>query len=139
RRREFDAFRLDRGEALSRFACFEWLRRRLAGPWQDWPKEWRYPDEQALVRLRETNTDAIEFFEYLQWTAAQQLDRCRARARELGLPIGLYLDIAVGVRPDGFDAWSNQDSIMSEVAIGAPPDPLNLAGRNWGLAGLNPS
>jgi len=139
RRREFDAFRRDRGEALSRFACFEWLRRRLAGPWKDWPQEWRDPDEQALVHLRATNTDAIEFFEYLQWTAAQQLDRCRARARELGLPIGLYLDIAVGVRPDGFDAWSNQDSVMPEVAIGAPPDALNLAGQNWGLAGLNPS
>jgi 4-alpha-glucanotransferase len=139
RRREFDAFRRDRGEALSRFACFEWLRRRHAGPWQDWPQEWRCPAEQTLTRLREANTDAIEFFEYLQWIAHQQLDRCRARACELGLPIGLYFDIAVGVRPDGFDAWSDQDSIMPEVAIGAPPDALNLAGQNWGLAGLNPS
>jgi 4-alpha-glucanotransferase len=138
RRREFDAFRRDGGETLSRFACFEWLRRRHAGPWHDWPKEWRCPDERALVRLRDANTDAIEFFEYLQWNAAQQLDHCRARARERGLSIGLYLDIAVGVRPDGFDAWSDQDSIMPEVAIGAPPDALNLAGQNWGLAGLDP-
>jgi 4-alpha-glucanotransferase len=138
RRREFDAFRRDRGEALSRFACFEWLRRRHAGPWQDWPREWRCPDEPTLARLRQANTEAIEFFAYLQWIADQQLDRCRARARERGLPIGLYLDIAVGVRPDGFDAWSDQDSIMPAVAIGAPPDALNLAGQNWGLAGLDP-
>jgi 4-alpha-glucanotransferase len=138
RRREFDAFRRDRGEALSRFACFEWLRRRHAGPWQDWPREWRCPDEPTLARLRQANTEAIEFFAYLQWIADQQLDRCRARARERGLPIGLYLDIAVGVRPDGFDAWSDQESIMPAVAIGAPPDALNLAGQNWGLAGLDP-
>ena len=55
-----------------------------------------------------------------------------------GLPIGLYLDLAVGVRPDGFDAWSEQDFILPTVEIGAPPDPLNTAGQNWGLAGVSP-
>jgi 4-alpha-glucanotransferase len=139
RRREFDAFRRDRGEALSRFACFEWLRHRCKGPWRDWPTQWRKPGEEALVGLRRTNKAAIEFFEYLQWIAARQLDHCSERTRQLGLPIGLYLDIAVGARPEGFDAWSNQDSILPEVTIGAPPDALNTAGQNWGLAGVNPN
>ena len=75
----------------------------------------------------------------MQWIAAEQLEHCCEQARRLGLPIGLYLDIAVGVRPDGFDAWSDQDSILPDVAIGAPPDALNTAGQNWGLAGINPN
>ena len=139
RQREFDAFRTDHAEDLSRFACFEWLRRHFKRQWREWPAEWRYPNDEALAALRSNNKGAIEFFEYLQWIAARQLDDCRVRARQLGLPIGLYLDIAVGVRPEGFDAWNNQDSILPDVTIGAPPDLLNLAGQNWGLAGINPN
>jgi 4-alpha-glucanotransferase len=71
--------------------------------------------------------------------AHDQLDRCRAKARERGLPLGLYLDIAVGVRSDGFDAWCDQDAVLSGMAVGAPPDVLNTAGQNWGLAGFNPA
>ncbi len=74
----------------------------------------------------------------MQWIADQQLGACRDKARRLGLPIGLYLDIAVGVRPDGFDAWSGQDFILPTVEVGAPPDLLNTQGQRWGLAGVNP-
>ena len=61
------------------------------------------------------------------------------RARDLGLPIGLYLDIAVGVIPDGADAWSEQDALMRGLSVGAPPDLLNPAGQNWGLASFHPA
>ena len=54
------------------------------------------------------------------------------------MPIGLYLDVAVGVRNDSFDAWCDQDAVLSGTAVGAPPDILNTAGQNWGLAGFNP-
>jgi 4-alpha-glucanotransferase len=53
------------------------------------------------------------------------------------MKVGLYLDVAVGVQSDGFDAWNEQSAISRHLAVGAPPDPLNLAGQNWGLAGFN--
>jgi len=53
------------------------------------------------------------------------------------MKVGLYLDVAVGVQSDGFDAWNEQTAISRHLAVGAPPDPLNLAGQNWGLAGFN--
>ena len=59
-----------------------------------------------------------------------------SRAR-LGMKVGLYLDVAVGVQSDGFDAWNEQVAISRHLAVGAPPDPLNTAGQNWGLAGFN--
>src|SRR5262249_37874512 len=34
--------------------------------------------------------------------------------------------------------WSEQDSILSTLEIGAPPDLLNTAGQKWGLAGVSP-
>ena len=65
--------------------------------------------DAALAALRERDGAAVAHFEFVQWVADQQLAACRQRAHDLALPIGLYLDIAVGVRPDGFDAWSDQD------------------------------
>jgi 4-alpha-glucanotransferase len=138
RRQAFESFRRERGPVLGRFACFEFLRRRFGKPWPEWPQEWRNPADAALEALRAGDGDAIAFFEFVQWVADAQLQACRQRARDLGLPIGLYLDVAVGVDPRGFDAWSDQNSVMSGLAIGAPPDPYNMAGQNWGLAAFNP-
>lgn len=137
--RDFEKFRGERGPALSRFAAFEVLRRRFKQVWWDWPAEWRNADHAAVSRLRQTEGDAIEFVEFVQWIADRQLAACRALAHGLGLPVGLYLDVAVGVEAGGADAWSEQDAILSSLSIGAPPDPLNSNGQNWGLAGFNPA
>ena len=137
RRALFEAFRQGRNPALARFASFEILRRRLAGPWWEWPAKWRNPSAAALQALRREADEDIGYVEYVQWIADQQLTRCRDRARELGLPIGLYLDVAVGVQAAGFDAWSEPRAIMRSLAVGAPPDALNTAGQNWGIAGFS--
>ena len=57
--------------------------------------------------------------------------------RARGMDVGLYLDVAVGVQSDGFDAWNEQVAISRHLSVGAPPDQLNSAGQNWGLAGFN--
>lgn len=138
RRTSFEIYRQSRGELLSRFACFETLRRKYPGPWWAWPEGWSTPKDSALNLLR-TGPDAaaIEFVEFLQWNADLQLSECRDLADQLKLPVGLYLDIAVGVKADGFDAWNEQTAISPKLAVGAPPDLLNTAGQNWGLAGFN--
>ncbi|HZS64907.1 MAG TPA: 4-alpha-glucanotransferase [Xanthobacteraceae bacterium] len=137
RRSAFEHFRRQ-SSSVTRFACFEVLRRRHGKPWWDWPPEWQNPGEDALARLASEESEEVGFREFVQWNAHEQLDACRARAKALGMAIGLYLDIAVGVRPEGFDAWSGQGSIVADAYIGAPPDALNTEGQNWGLAGINP-
>ena len=138
RREDFDAFRTERAPLLSRFACFEVLRHKFNKSWWEWPEPWRQPNEAACVELRHGPDAAeIEFVEFVQWTADRQLRSCRDLARRLGMKVGLYLDVAVGVQSDGFDAWNEQAAISRHLAVGAPPDPLNLAGQNWGLAGFN--
>jgi 4-alpha-glucanotransferase len=137
RRNAFERFLADHPLPVALFACFELLRRRFARPWWEWPDEWRRADQSALDRLRREEAD-VGFFEFVQWVAHAQLERCQERARARSMPIGLYLDIAVGARSDGFDAWCDQDAVLAGMAIGAPPDNLNTAGQNWGLAGFNP-
>jgi 4-alpha-glucanotransferase len=139
RRTAFAAFRDERGPFLERFAGFEHLRRRLAGVWWDWPEEWRRPGDARLRALRSEADDETGFFAFVQWTADAQLARCCAKTRELGLPIGLYIDVAVGVEAGGADAWSEQDAILNSLSVGAPPDLWNAAGQNWGLSGFSPS
>jgi 4-alpha-glucanotransferase len=138
RREDFARFRTERGTQLSHFACFEMLRHKFTGPWWEWPEEWRQPSEAQLAKLRKgPDRREIEFVEFVQWTADRQLRACRERADRLDMKVGLYLDVAVGVQSDGFDAWNEQTAISRHLAVGAPPDPLNTLGQNWGLAGFN--
>ncbi|HEY3794801.1 MAG TPA: 4-alpha-glucanotransferase [Bradyrhizobium sp.] len=135
---DFEKFRAERGSLLTRFACFEALRHKFQKPWWEWPESWRQPDEAQCAGLRESKDGAeIEFVEFVQWVADRQLRDCRDLAAKLGMKVGLYLDVAVGVQSDGFDAWNEQVAISRHLAVGAPPDPLNTAGQNWGLAGFN--
>jgi 4-alpha-glucanotransferase len=114
------------------------MRRKLGKPWWQWPDGLDRPDDAALKRIRYGNDAAeIEYYEFVQWCADEQLGACSSLARQLGMPIGLYLDIAVGVKADGFDAWNDQQAISRTLSVGAPPDILNRAGQNWGLAGFN--
>ena len=138
RRQDFERFCTERAPLLARFACFEALRHKFNRPWWEWPEEWRQPDEAKCARLREgPDQGEIEFVEFVQWTADRQLKACRDRTTGLGMKVGLYLDVAVGVQSDGFDAWNEQVAISRSLSVGAPPDPLNIAGQNWGLAGFN--
>ncbi|QOZ71571.1 4-alpha-glucanotransferase [Bradyrhizobium arachidis] len=138
RRKAFDTFRAERAPLLSRFACFEVLRHRFTGPWWEWPVEWQQPDETKCAGLR-TGPDKreVEFVEFVQWTADSQLRAARELANQLGMRVGLYLDVAVGVQSNGFDAWNEQMAISRHLAVGAPPDVLNTVGQDWGLAGFN--
>ena len=138
RQRDFEQFRAERGQLLSHFACFEALRHKFGTPWWEWPQEWRQPDAARCAELRQgEDAGEIEFVEFVQWTADRQLGAAAELAKKLGMKVGLYLDVAVGVQADGFDAWNEQVAISRHLGVGAPPDPLNTAGQTWGLAGFN--
>ena len=138
RQQDFDKFRAERGTLLSHFACFEVLRHKFGKPWWEWPEEWRQPDDARCAALRQgADANEIEFVEFVQWTADRQLGAAADLAKQLGMKVGLYLDVAVGVQADGFDAWNEQVAISRHLGVGAPPDPLNTAGQTWGLAGFN--
>jgi 4-alpha-glucanotransferase len=139
RRADFEIYRNEQGDALLRFSCFEVLRRQRAPePWPQWPEPWRQPDSAMLNRFRADNLDECEFQEFVQWSASRQLLACQAEARLRGMSIGLYTDLAVGIDPNGADAWSRQAVVLADFSIGAPPDEFNPAGQNWGLAPFHP-
>jgi 4-alpha-glucanotransferase len=140
----FELFCVERGRQLYLHALFEALSAAMVedgrGPtWHGWPEEYRDPGTAAVRAFAEANADAITFHSWLQWVAERQLGAAQARARAAGMRIGLYLDLAVGVSPDGSGTWSDRDLTVPGARIGAPPDYYNAAGQDWGLAPLSPA
>ena len=139
----FRLFQREGAEALRAFALFEALHEHFSREgrqfsWHDWPEPMRDPRSKAVAEFARANTERIEFFQFLQWEADRQLGEAAAAGQRSGLAIGLYRDLAVGVNPNGAEAWADQQLIAPGAAIGAPPDPLSRAGQNWGLAPINP-
>ena len=139
RKEDFAKFRAERGALLLRFACFEVLRHKFKTAVVGMAGGMAATRRRLNARKLREGADAseIEFVEFVQWIADRQLAACSALADHLGMRVGLYLDIAVGVQANGFDAWNEQDAISRHLGVGAPPDPLNTAGQDWGLAGFN--
>ncbi|HMO10464.1 MAG TPA: 4-alpha-glucanotransferase, partial [Actinotalea sp.] len=44
---------------------------------------------------------------------------------------GVMHDLAVGVHPEGADAWALRDVLAVGVSVGAPPDMYNQQGQDW--------
>ncbi|WP_333654862.1 4-alpha-glucanotransferase [Dissulfurispira sp.] len=80
----------------------------------------------------------ILFYKYIQWLIDEQLKEISELAKNLGMPIGLYHDLAIGSIGGGSDAWNYQDVIAEGIDLGAPPDDFNPAGQNWGFPPLVP-
>jgi 4-alpha-glucanotransferase len=73
----------------------------------------------------------VRFHQWLQWLLEKQL-KAAAGA------VGLIHDLAIGARPDGADTWIWQDQFAHGISVGAPPDPFNAAGQDWGLPPFDP-
>ena len=139
RAQAFAAFVREGGEPLRRFALFEVLSAEFEGAsWMEWPEAYRRCDGAAVAELARVRREDLEFIQYLQWQADIQLAAAQERAQALGLPIGLYRDLAVGAAADGADAWIAQDVIVNSATVGCPPDPFNMLGQDWGTPPLHP-
>jgi 4-alpha-glucanotransferase len=111
---------------------------RTASGWMSWPEEFRDMNGEAAALFAAAHPQEIEFHVYLQWLAHEQLCGAQALARELGMPIGLYGDYAVGANPSGSETWADRSSYRMGAEIGAPPDPLALRGQGWGIPPQDP-
>jgi 4-alpha-glucanotransferase len=142
---EFRAFEAERGEPLRRHALHDaidaHLRSQDAGRywgWPVWPDALRDPEGAGAHEFERQHRAEVEFHVWLQWIAGGQLAAVQKLARELGMPIGLYGDYAVGVNPAGSETWSDQRVYRMGAGVGAPPDPLALMGQDWGIPPQDP-
>jgi len=95
------------------------------------------PTLAGYVRHRGGGREEVELrHAYAQWVLHDQLDDLARALDDRGQ--ALYLDLSLGVHPDGYDAVAHADQFATGVSVGAPPDAFFAAGQNWGFAPPHP-
>jgi 4-alpha-glucanotransferase len=143
---QFHAYVGERGEELHLHALHDAIDEQLRSQggdrywgWPVWPDELRDPGNEGVRRFERDHADVVRFHAWLQWVADEQLGAAQRLARELGMPIGLYGDYAVGVNPSGSETWADQAVYRKSAGVGAPPDALALKGQDWGTPPQDPN
>nr|WP_269809881.1 4-alpha-glucanotransferase [Kineosporia rhizophila] len=131
RQAAFEAYCQREGQGLEDFAVWSALAERYGLPAADWPTHFHDPRGAAVKQVREEMADRVEFHMWLQWCLDQQLAGVAEVARDAGMSVGVVHDLAVGVHPDGADAWALADVLAGGVTAGAPPDAFNQQGQDW--------
>jgi 4-alpha-glucanotransferase len=126
-RDELDRWRADEGSALEGWARYCALAEDHGARWSRWPVALQHPDGRAVAAAALASADRVAFHAWLQLLVEQQL-----RGANVG-DVRLIQDLAIGVDPDGADAWMLQDLLALGVSVGAPPDDFAPDGQRWGL------
>jgi len=114
------------------YARFRAASEKLGICWRSWPQLLR----EGVLREGDYDENNRRYHLYVQWLAHQQMADVSERARGKGLQ--LYLDLPVGVHPDGYDVWRERDVFILDASAGAPPDAIFMKGQNWGFPPLHP-
>lgn len=139
--RDYQAYREKQGARLRDHATFEALhhhQREASLPWTHWPSDWSHSRSTAVRNFARAHAREVDFHCFAQWLTAATLARAQAAAVDAGMGVGLLSDLAVGVSPAGSQVWSDPDSFLQGVSVGAPPDIYQPLGQSWGLAALSP-
>ncbi|HEU4699585.1 MAG TPA: 4-alpha-glucanotransferase [Gemmatimonadales bacterium] len=143
RGRAYAEYRERQGTALRDFATYTALAEhfeREGGSidWRTWPDEFRRPDSSAVEAFRREQAEPVDYHAWVQFEAERQLGLAARGARDAGMAIGLYQDLAVGSSAAGSDAWSYGDLFRTGASVGAPPDDYSTEGQDWGLPPMDP-
>lgn len=142
--KEFKAFVAEGGESLETLAVYDALQQELKDSgkpswgWPVFPQEYSEFQAPAVAKFKKQHAKKVKFFMFLQWVAATQLAQAQECAKEQGMTIGLYRDLAVGVSEGSAEIWGNKNLYCVDASVGAPPDVLGPLGQNWGLPPMDP-
>ncbi|GLP84268.1 4-alpha-glucanotransferase [Mycobacterium antarcticum] len=127
----YAAYRRREGRSLDDFAIWCALAEKHGNDWHGWPERLQHPADPAVAAFAVKRADAVDFHRWLQWQLDDQLTGAQATAIQAGMSLGVMHDLAVGVDPNGADAWALQDTLALGVSVGAPPDEYNQLGQDW--------
>jgi 4-alpha-glucanotransferase len=127
----YAAYRQREGQNLDDFANWCALAEEYGNDWHQWPEDLQHPASPAVADFAAEHAQTVDFHRWLQWQLDDQLTAAQATAVQAGMELGVMHDLAVGVDPNGADAWALQDVLAPAVTAGAPPDEFNQLGQDW--------
>jgi 4-alpha-glucanotransferase len=136
---EFRRFLDEAGELSSRFGLYcalnEYLHDRDANLWiwTNWPQEYQDPASAQSREFASTHWRSVLFYQWTAWQTTVQLDAAQKHAKEVGLLLGLYHDLALATDRFGSDIWAHREFFASGCRVGSPPDDFSPQGQDWGF------
>ena len=134
----FERFAQQAAPGVKAWARFETVAAEHGSDPGHWPPALREAQAAPCERYITEHDAAYRFHLWLQWQADAQLAGAVRRGREAGLSLGLYHDLALGADPAGAEVWAARGEFATALSVGAPPDPLNPRGQNWGFPPFHP-
>jgi len=131
REREYEQFCVEQGSGLLDFATWCVLVERYGMSTKKWPTKYLDAHSDEVAKFRRKNSADVEFHMWMQWILDEQLAAAQLASRDAGMAIGIIHDLAVGVHPQGADAWSQHSVLANGIGVGAPPDMYNQMGQDW--------
>ena len=119
------------GQGLVDFAVWSSLCDVFGPTPAAWPTMYSDARSPAIASFVHKYSMDVQFHMWVQWLVDEQLARAQAITKSSGMAIGLIHDLAVGVHPEGADAWSLKQVLAQGMGVGAPPDMYNQRGQNW--------
>jgi 4-alpha-glucanotransferase len=135
----FRAYCEREGDLLWKFALYcaldETLHKqdRNCWTWRDWPGPYQNPGSPETQAFAREHGRLVEFYQYIQFVLEEQLSAAQQYARDAGLSIGLYHDLAVATDSFGSDLWAHREFFANGCRVGAPPDDFSPKGQDWGF------
>ncbi|MFN7998806.1 MAG: 4-alpha-glucanotransferase [Bryobacteraceae bacterium] len=136
---EFRTYLEGEGELLHQYATYsaleDWLHQRDPGlwTWRDWPEAYQNPESAETRAFQKKHWRLVLFYSYVQWQVELQLAAAQRYAREQGLSIGLYHDLALATDLFGADMWARRRFFVGGCRVGSPPDDFAPNGQDWGF------
>lgn len=144
RQTEFNEYVAEKGESLIQQAGYDALQFHFLAldanswGWPVWPEAFQSFQSEATQAWIKENGQELLFWCYTQWVAELQLEEADKLAKSLGMTLGIYRDLAVGVGISSSEIWANHSLYCEHISVGAPPDILGPLGQSWGLPPIAP-
>jgi 4-alpha-glucanotransferase len=114
------------------YARFRAACEKRGNSWRFWPQ----PLREGILAEGDYEEENRRYHLYVQWLAHQQVKNVSEKAREKS--VQLYLDLPLGVHPDGYDVWRERETFIPDTSAGSPPDAVFTKGQDWGFPPLHP-
>ena len=104
--------------------------------WLEWEDCYRIPTEDGKAGLRDTLSEQIGFYQFIQFIFYKEWLALKSYANDHGVRI--IGDIPIYVAFDSADTWANpelfqlDDDLTPLAVAGCPPDSFSATGQLWG-------
>ncbi len=105
------------------YAQFRAAVEKVRASWWAWPERMR----DGRLAPGDYDDEAVRYHLYVQWLVDVQVKELSDRATQRGP--GLYLDLPLGVNPDGYDVWRDREAFALAVSAGRRPTRSSRSAR----------